>query len=86
MSHKALDFHKILHAAEIIRTQGEKVSGLYSLAGVTLDTGHDGYSITLSTNEVFLTIGFHNTFKLTSPGRAETERFYKLIDRVIEDA
>lgn len=85
MSHKALDFHKILLASENVRLNGDKSSGLYTLNGITLDTGYDGYSITLKNNEVSLTLHFHNTFNLISPGRSETEKFFKQLD-VINDS
>lgn len=82
MSHRALDFHKILLASENIRKFGEKRNNLYVLDGLSLDVGHDGYSITLSNNTVSLTINFHNTFHLDSPGRSETGVFFKQLDAI----
>lgn len=85
MSHKALDFHSILWAAEIIKSNGKLNNGLYLYQGFTLNTGYDGYSITVSSNTVDLTINFHNTFNINSPSRAETERFLRLIKKLCDD-
>lgn len=82
MSHRALDFHKILLAGENIRLHGDNSSGIYILDGVTFNAGYDGYSITLNNNKVSLTINFHNTFNLVSPSRSETNRFFKQLDAI----
>ena len=82
MSHRALDFHKILLASENIRLHGEKSHELYILDGVSLNTGYDGYSITLSNNKVSLALHFHNTFNLDSPSRSDTEDFFKQLEGI----
>jgi hypothetical protein len=82
MSHRALDFHKILLASENIRMHGDKIADYYILDGVSLNTGYDGYSITLKSSKVSLTLHFHNTFNLESPSRLDTENFFKQLDGI----
>ena len=86
MKNESLDFRKVLHAAEIVRQQGVREEyGDYVYKGIRYNSGHDGYSITLSDREVALTVNFHNTTRLDSPSRSKTEAFYKHLDRIIRE-
>ncbi len=86
MSHHAIDFHTVLHAAEIIRPGGDRAVDDYIFEGLRLNTGFDGYSMTVANRDVSLTINFHNTFHLDSLSRDKTDDFYKHLQRIVREA
>ncbi|WP_119396265.1 DUF3081 family protein [Salinibius halmophilus] len=81
---KTLDFHTILTAAEIIRERGERNNdGAYRLDGVEFHSSIDGYSVTLKSQDVTLTVNFHNTYNIESPGKDAEEKFFKRLRQLV---
>lgn len=81
---KTLDFHTILTAAQIIRERGQRSDdGSYRLEGIEFQSSIDGYSVTLSSTEVSLTVNFHNTYHIKSASKEAEEKFFKKLRQLV---
>lgn len=81
---KTLDFHTILTAAQIIRENGQRNDdGSYRLEGIHFLSSYDGYSVTLTSKEVSLTVNFHNTYNIKTPSKDAEEKFFKQLRKIV---
>ncbi len=83
---KHLDPKVLMLAAQTVRQQGERSEGeSYHLDGVTLNTGYDGYTITLSNALCSITLFFHNKIKADYQNLQDLERFYQALIYLTKD-
>jgi len=71
-----------LRAFQVIRDQGTKVDEGYALNGITAATDFDGYNVTLSNDQVTLSIHFHNTFDIEYTNKKELSLFIEKIQAI----
>ena len=79
---KRLDIKQALRVFDKVVSCGLKEGDQYRLDGLQASSGFDGYSVTLGTNRVVLTIHFHNKYDVDYDDSKELDLFIQLLDRI----
>jgi len=77
-----LNVHQVLKVFQKIIAHGTERQGVHHLDGITADSGFDGYTVTLSDQDVTLTLQFHNSYHLSSKNQIAEQAFFEKITQI----
>ncbi|TCI02369.1 DUF3081 domain-containing protein [Corallincola luteus] len=80
-----LDIHQCLRVFDKVRRHGVKTESGHHFQGLTASSDFDGYTAFLSSNDVTLTLFFHNKYDLEYRQHGDVDAFVKLLS-VIDHA
>jgi|TARA_B110000977_G_scaffold186202_1_gene251849 4-hydroxyphenylpyruvate dioxygenase-like putative hemolysin len=78
-----IDTHKALLAANAVMTYGTNTARGMHWHGITVLADPDGYTVTLTDDNVELRLLFHNKFQLQSKNRYSHVAFVEKLDHLI---
>ena len=80
-----LDSKWILDVYETIQKCGQDSEQGKVLEGVHASTDFDGYTVILQDNQVCLTLGFHQTYKMDYQSDAQKDTFIKRLKHIMQE-
>lgn len=82
-SETKIDTHQALLAVNAVLTNGHSSDAGTSWRGLTVTSDLDGYTVTLSDDQVELRLLFHNKFQLKCPNRYAQIAFIEKLTKVV---
>lgn len=73
----------LLEAFSAIQQHSEPHEGHYVYGPLRADAGHDGYTVTISDENVEATVGFHNSVRVEASSSQALEMFKERVESVI---
>ena len=77
-----IDIKRALRAFNIITRHGSKTLDGWTYDGIQAQTDHDGYTVTLASEQAQLTILFHNSHRFDFTNNKAARDFIKRIDTI----
>ena len=76
----------LLLAFNEIQRRGSEDNGRYQLGQLYGEIGHDGYTVTVSDEQVSVTVGFHNSLIFNTHSKLALQQFRERVETLVASA
>jgi hypothetical protein len=76
----------LLLAFNEIQRRGSENNGRYQLGQLYGEIGHDGYTVTISDEQVSVTVGFHNSLSVNTRSKLAVQQFRERVEALVAAA
>lgn len=80
-----LDIQRLLRIFTLIQQHGDKTEQGHLLHGLTASSDFDGYTLTISDQQVCLNLFFHSKYKFDYPNNQALETFERRLKQVEQE-